>query len=200
MLVPWCSYAVLRPPKATLWLRNTRGGPNQKQQHNQQQRAHARAPADHLVVVRKPPATHNFTHPIPSHPIPSLPGAVWCVLKAIVTNPAAGALLADAPPQMDPFNKTGASLPCVAVCSLWQASLYGYSTRTDFFPKYTSFSRLKRGCTTQAVGSSPLKWVFDQRRMGWVEVRMEGKGAVPYFVTRVEVPFRSSRVRCGMRC
>lgn len=47
-------------------------------------------------------------------------GAVWCVLNAIVKNPAAGALLADAPPQMDPFNKKGTSLPCVAVCSLWQ--------------------------------------------------------------------------------
>lgn len=49
-------------------------------------------------------------------------GAVWCVLNAIVKNPAAGALLAEAPPQMDPFNinRKGASLPCVAVCRLWQ--------------------------------------------------------------------------------
>ncbi|CAN0356357.1 unnamed protein product, partial [Ectocarpus sp. 6 AP-2014] len=51
-------------------------------------------------------------------------GAVWCVLNAIVKNPAAGALLAEAPPQMDPFNinRKGASLPCVAVCRLWQST------------------------------------------------------------------------------
>lgn len=45
------------------------------------------------------------------------------MLKAIITNPAAGALLADAPPQKDPFNNTGTSLPCVAVCSLWQVRM-----------------------------------------------------------------------------
>lgn len=54
-------------------------------------------------------------------------GAVWCVLNAIVKNPAAAALLADAPPQMDPFNKKGASLPCVAVCRLWQVCRIVYS-------------------------------------------------------------------------
>ena len=49
---------------------------------------------------------------------------MWCVLDAIVCNPAAGALLADAPPQMDPLHPQGASLPCVALCTLWQVKSF----------------------------------------------------------------------------
>ncbi|CAM9391220.1 unnamed protein product [Pylaiella littoralis] len=74
-------------------------------------------------------ATHDKDAAADDRKLRAVHGAVWCVLNAIVKNPAAGALLADAPPQMDPFNKKGTSLPCVAVCKLWQSTFCSFEER-----------------------------------------------------------------------
>ncbi|CAN0346990.1 unnamed protein product [Ascophyllum nodosum] len=56
-------------------------------------------------------------------------GAVWCVLDAIVCNPVAAALLADAPPQLHPTDPLGLSISCVELCRLWQNTFCPFEER-----------------------------------------------------------------------
>lgn len=51
------------------------------------------------------------------------------MLNAITNNPAARALLLEAPPQMDPLDGRGVSLPPIDLCMQWQRTYCPFEER-----------------------------------------------------------------------